>query len=87
MNFFTTINNYIRKYESKTYADLINNTSKEDILKRSLNIQELAYFQIIKENNLNRLYNISGNNINIELNINNISNKYISGIGEVKQIM
>lgn len=87
MNFFASINNYIRKNESKTYADLINNTTKEDIIKRGLNNEELTYFQMIKENNLNRLYNECGNNINIELNINNKEKTYVSGIGHVQQIM
>lgn len=86
MNLFTTINSYIRRNESKTYADLINNTTKEDIIKRGLNSEELTYFQIIKENNLNRLYDLCGNNINIELNVNN-QKQYVSGIGKVQQIM
>ena len=86
MNLFTTINSYIRRNESKTYADLINNTTKEDIIKRGLNSEELTYFQMIKENNLNRLYDLCGNNINIELNVNN-QKQYVSGIGKVQQIM
>ena len=86
MNLFTTINSYIRRNESKTYADLINNTTKEDIIKRGLNSEELTYFQMIKENNLNRLYDLCGNNINMELKVNN-QKQYVSGIGKVQQIM
>ena len=86
MNLLSSINNYIRKKESRTYADLINNTTKEDIIKRSMTNEELTYFQMIKENNLNRLYNLCGNNINIELNVNT-QQQYVSGIGKVQQIM
>jgi len=84
-NIFTSINNYI-KQKSTFYGDFYNK-NKEEIIKRDLSPEEFTYFNIIKENNQNRLYEISGNNNVIELNFNRNNEQHISGIGKVQQIM
>lgn len=86
-NIFDTINRYIQNNSDLLYADLLNNTSKEDILKRSLTGTELTYYNTLKNNDKKRLYISGGNNINKnEIKIDQ-KEKYISGIGNIQQIM
>ena len=85
-DFFSILRGYTRR-QSSTYADLIGETKEEDKLKRNLTEKELADYMIIKENNKERLYNISGNNYNNDTRIDKGIKRTISGIGEVQQMM
>jgi len=88
MNIIKSLNQYIRNNSNATYGDLLNNTNKEEIIKRTLNEQELTYYCQIKENTQQRIFEISGNNNNnTNYKIENPINRYVSGIGKVQQIM
>ncbi len=86
-NIFSSLNQYIRNSIQPTYGDLINNTSKEDMIKRTLTGEELTYYNIIKETDMKRLCISGGNNKNNDIVMENKINRYVSGIGEVQQVM
>ena len=86
-NIFSTLNQYIRNSITPTYGDLLNNTSKEDMIKRTLTGDELTYYNTIKETDMKRLCISGGNNKNNDIVMENKVNRYVSGIGQVQQIM
>jgi len=86
-NIFSTLNQYIRNSIAPTYGDLLNNTSKEDMIKRTLTSEELTYYNIIKETDMKRLCISAGNNKNNDVIMENKIDRYVSGIGQVQQVM
>lgn len=86
-NIFSTLNQYIRNSITPTYGDLLNNTSKEDMIKRTLTSEELTYYNIIKETDMKRLCISAGNNKNNDVIMENKIDRYVSGIGQVQQVM
>ena len=86
-NIFSTLNQYIRNSITPTYGDLLNNTSKEDMIKRTLTGEELTYYNIIKETDMKRLCISGGNNKNNDVIMENKIDRYVSGIGQVQQVM
>jgi hypothetical protein len=86
-NIFSSLNQYIRNSITPTYGDLLNNTSKEDMIKRTLIGEELTYYNTIKETDMKRLCISGGNNKNNDIVIENKIDKYVSGIGKVQQVM
>lgn len=85
-DFFSILRGYTRR-QASTFADLIGETKEEDMMKRNLTEKELADYMIIKENNKERLYGISGNNKQNDTRVDKPFKKHISGIGEVQQMM
>ena len=86
-NIFASLNQYIRNSITPTYGDLLNNTSKEDMIKRTLTGEELTYYNTLKETDMKRLCISSGNNKNNDVIMENKINRYVSGIGQVQQVM
>ena len=86
-NIFASLNQYIRNSITPTYGDLLNNTSKEDMIKRTLTGEELTYYNTLKETDMKRLYISSGNNKNNDVIMENKVDRYVSGIGQVQQVM
>ena len=86
-NIFASLNQYIRNSITPTYGDLLNNTSKEDMIKRTLTGEELAYFNILKDTDFKRLCISGGNNKNNDVIMENKVDRYISGVGKVQQVM
>ena len=86
-NIFSSLNQYIRNSITPTYGDLLNNTSKEDMIKRTLTGEELTYYNTIKETDMKRLCISSGNNKNNDVVMENKIDRYVSGIGQVQQVM
>ena len=89
-NFFSILNSLIKQdeYVVTNYGDLITESSKDDRLKRTMTSNEISYFDDIKKNNRERIYENCGNNINSDYKFENPKdNLYISGIGKVSQIM
>ena len=86
-NIFSTLNQYIRNSITPTYGDLLNNTSKEDMIKRTLTGEELTYYNTLKETDMKRLCISSGNNKNNDVIMENKIDRYVSGIGQVQQVM
>lgn len=86
-NIFSTLNQYIRNSITPTYGDLLNNTSKEDMIKRTLTGEELTYYNTIKETDMKRLCISGGNNKNNDIIMENKIDRYVSGIGQVQQVM
>ena len=86
-NIFASLNQYIRNSITPTYGDLLNNTSKEDMIKRTLTGEELTYYNTIKETDMKRLCISSGNNKNNDYVMENKIDRYVSGIGKVQQVM
>ena len=90
MDFFSILNSFIKMDNnySSNYGDIINESLNDDRLKRGMTDQEMTYFDYIKKNNRERIYENCGNNIDNNIIIENpIENKYVSGIGTVSQIM
>ena len=86
-NIFASLNQYIRNSITPTYGDLLNNTSKEDMIKRTLTGEELTYYNTLKETDMKRLCISGGNNKNNDFIMENKVNRYVSGIGQVQQVM
>ena len=86
-NIFSSLNQYIRNSITPTYGDLLNNTSKEDMIKRTLTGEELTYYNTIKETDMKRLCISGGNNKNNDVVMENKIDRYVSGIGKVQQVM
>ena len=86
-NIFSSLNQYIRNSITPTYGDLLNNTSKEDMIKRTLIGEELTYYNTIKETDMKRLCISGGNNKNNDVVMENKIDRYVSGIGKVQQVM
>lgn len=86
-NMFIALNQYIRNSIAPTMGDLLNNTSKEDMIKRSLTGNELSYYNEIKDIDMKRLCISSGNNKNNDIVFENKIDRYVSGIGNVQQVM
>ena len=86
-NIFASLNQYIRNSITPTYGDLLNNTSKEDMIKRTLTGEELTYYNTLKETDMKRLCISGGNNKNNDVIMENKVNRYVSGIGQVQQVM
>lgn len=86
-NIFSSLNQYIRNSITPTYGDLLNNTSKEDMIKRTLTGEELTYYNTIKETDIKRLCISGGNNKNNDIVMENKIDRYVSGIGQVQQVM
>lgn len=86
-NIFASLNQYIRNSITPTYGDLLNNTSKEDMIKRTLTGEELTYYNTLKETDMKRLCISGGNNKNNDVIMENKINRYVSGIGQVQQVM
>lgn len=86
-NIFSSLNQYIRNSIQPTYGDLLNHTSKYDMIKRTLNANELSYYNTIKETDMKRLCISAGNNKNNDVIMENKIDRYVSGIGQVQQIM
>jgi len=86
-NIFASLNQYIRNSIQPTYGDLLNHTSKEDMIKRTLTGEELTYYNTIKETDMKRLCISAGNNKNNDIVMENKVDRYISGIGQVQQVM
>ena len=86
-NIFASLNQYIRNSITPTYGDLLNNTSKEDMIKRTLTGEELAYFNILKDTDFKRLCISGGNNKNNDVVMENKVDRYVSGVGKVQQVM
>lgn len=86
-NIFSSLNQYIRNSITPTYGDLLNHTSKEDMIKRTLFGEELSYYNAIKETDMKRLCISSGNNKNNDIVQENKIDRHISGIGKVQQVM
>jgi len=86
-NIFSSLNQYIRNSITPTYGDLLNNTGKEDMIKRTLTGEELTYYNTIKETDMKRLCISGGNNKNNDVVMENKIDKYVSGIGKVQQVM
>ena len=86
-NIFSSLNQYIRNSITPTYGDLLNNTSKEDMIKRTLTGEELSYYNTIKEMDMKRLCISGGNNKNNDIVMENKIDRYVSGIGKVQQVM
>ena len=86
-NIFSSLNQYIRNSITPTYGDLLNNTSKENMIKRTLTSEELTYYNVIKETDMKRLCISAGNNKNNDVIMENKIDRYVSGIGQVQQVM
>ena len=86
-NIFSSLNQYIRNSITPTYGDLLNNTGKEDMIKRTLTGEELTYYNTIKETDMKRLCISGGNNKNNDVVMENKIDRYVSGIGKVQQVM
>lgn len=86
-NIFSSLNQYIRNSITPTYGDLLNNTSKDDMIKRTLTGEELSYYNTIKEMDMKRLCISGGNNKNNDVVMENKIDRYVSGIGKVQQVM
>lgn len=86
-NIFASLNQYIRNSITPTYGDLLNNTSKDDMIKRTLTGEELSYYNTIKEMDMKRLCISGGNNKNNDVVMENKIDRYVSGIGKVQQVM
>ena len=86
-NIFSSLNQYIRNSITPTYGDLLNHTSKEDTIKRTLSGEELSYYNAIKETDMKRLCISSGNNKTNDIVQESKIDRYVSGIGHVQQVM
>ena len=86
-NIFASLNQYIRNSITPIYGDLLNNTSKDDMIKRTLTGEELSYYNTIKEMDMKRLCISGGNNKNNDVVMENKIDRYVSGIGKVQQVM
>ena len=86
-NIFSSLNQYIRNSITPTYGDLLNNTGKDDMIKRTLTGEELTYYNTIKETDMKRLCISGGNNKNNDVVMENKIDRYVSGIGKVQQVM
>ena len=90
-NFFSILNSILKTDENyqSSYGELINESIKnDDRLKRGMTNQEIAYFAEIKKNNMTRILENCGNNIDNNVKIEKpIENMHISGIGIVSQVM
>jgi hypothetical protein len=86
-NIFSSLNQYIRNSITPTYGDLLNHTSKEDMIKRTLVGEELSYYNAIKETDMKRLCISGRNNKNNDIVQENKIDRYVSGIGNVQQVM
>lgn len=86
-NIFSSLNQYIRNSITPTYGDLLNNTNKDDMIKRTLTSEELTYYNTIKETDMKRLCISGGNNKNNDVVMENKIDRYVSGIGQVQQVM
>ena len=86
-NIFSSLNQYIRNSITPTYGDLLGHTSKDDLIKRTLSGEELSYYNAIKETDMKRLCISSGNNKNNDVIMENKIDIYVSGIGQVQQVM
>ena len=86
-NIFSSLNQYIRNSITPTYGDLLNNTGKDDMIKRTLIGEELTYYNTIKETDMKRLCISGGNNKNNDVVMENKIDRYVSGIGKVQQVM
>ena len=89
-NFFSILNSLLKQdeYVQTNYGDLITESSKDDRLKRNMTAEEITYFDEIKKNNRERIYENCGNNINNDYRFDKPKeNMMISGIGKVTQMM
>ena len=86
-NIFASLNQYIRNSITPTYGDLLNNTNKEDMIKRTLTGEELTYYNTLKETDMKRLCISASNNKNNDVIMENKIDRYVSGIGQVQQVM
>lgn len=89
-NFFSILNSLIKQeeYVNTNYGDLITESSKDERLKRNMTSDEITYFDSIKKNNRDRIYENCGNNIDNDYKFEKPrENMIISGIGTVSQIM
>ena len=90
MDFFSILNSFLKTDKNYTcnYGDILNESLSDERLKRNMTDKEISYFEEIKKNNLDRIYENCGNNIDNDFKIERpIENKKISGIGTVTQIM
>lgn len=90
MDFFSILNSFLKTDKNYTcnYGDILNESLSDERLKRNMTDKEISYFEEIKKNNLDRIYENCGNNIDNDFRIERpIENKKISGIGTVTQIM
>ena len=87
------MNSIIKQDENinNNYGDIISESTKkneDDSLMRGMTDKEITYFKEIKENNMNRIYENCGNNINNDYKFDKPrENMMISGIGKVTQMM
>lgn len=86
-NIFSSLNQYIRNSITPTFGDLLGHTSKEEMIKRTLTGEELAYFNILKDTDFKRLCISGGNNKNNDVVMENKVDRYVSGVGKVQQVM
>ena len=86
-NIFSSLNQYIRNSITPTFGDLLGHASKEEMIKRTLTGEELAYFNILKDTDFKRLCISGGNNKNNDVVMENKVDRYVSGIGQVQQVM
>lgn len=89
-NFFSILNSILKQdeYAQYNYGDLITESTKDERLKRNMTDKEISYFEAIKKNNLERIYENCGNNINNDFRLEHPrENMQISGIGKVTQMM
>lgn len=90
MDFFSILNSFLKTSDEYTsnYGDIINESLNDDRLKRGMSQQEMTYFDYIKKNNRERIYENCGNNVNNDIKIETpIENIKVSGIGVVSQVM
>ena len=90
MDFFSILNSFLKTDKNYTcnYGDILNESLSDDRLKRGMSEQDIAYFDYIKKNNRERIYENCGNNINNDMRIEKpIENIHVSGIGKVIQLM
>lgn len=90
MDFFSILNSFLKTSDEYTsnYGDIINESLNDDRLKRGMSQQEMTYFDHIKKNNRERIYENCGNNIDNDIKIETpIENIKVSGIGVVSQVM
>lgn len=92
-NFFSILNSFLKQeeYGQYNYGDLITESAKkneDDRLKRGMTESEITYFDAIKKNNLERIFENGGNNLDNDYRIEKPrENMVISGIGTVTQMM
>lgn len=90
MDFFSILNSFLKTSDEYTsnYGDIINESLNDDRLKRGMSQHEMTYFDHIKKNNRERIYENCGNNIDNDIKIETpIENIKVSGIGVVSQVM